>query len=596
VTYRGAVHRSLLAVAAGLALWLAFPSPGLWWLAPVGVGALAVATSGAGARHGFLLGLLTGLGCFLPLLAWSGTYVGALPWVALSVFEALYVALLGAASAYLQRRSVQPDDTPAAASLAPRIRPVAVALLWVAQEALRGRAPFGGFPWGRLAFSQADSPLVRLAALGGAPLVTFAVALTGAFGALGALDLLRAIRGFGDVREIRRGSRRDAYRAVLPVFAPVLGLVAVLATPALIPLPTSDGPQRAGRVAQVMAVQGNVPRAGLDFNAQRRAVLDDHVAVTNAGASAVAAGTRAAPDLVLWPENSSDIDPLINTDAATRIQQAADRVRVPILLGAVLEQPKPRISNASLLWAPGPHGGVVQRYVKRHPVPFAEYIPLRSFFRLFSSKVDLVRNDFAAGSSVGVFHVPTRSGGTLAAGAVICFEVAYDDLVRDTVSAGANLIVVQTNNATFGYTDESVQQLAISRLRAVEHGRSVVHVSTVGVSALITPDGRAHQSSTLFTSALLSGALPLRSQQTLADRTGGWPELAACGAVLLLLIRRPAFSRAGPLRSTGVPARGAATDEHQSTGRTGRRADSDVQRTREPAADRRATSSQRPGS
>jgi len=97
---------------------------------------------------------------------------------------------------------------------------------------------------------------------------------------------------------------------------------------------------------------------------------------------------------------------------------------------------------------------------------------------------------------------------------------------------------VQTNNATFGYTDESEQQLAISRVRAVEHGRSIVHVSTVGVSALITPDGTAHQRTALFTSALLAGDLPLRTAATVADRVGGWPEYLACGAVLLLLLRR----------------------------------------------------------
>ncbi len=611
MTYRGAVHRYLLALTGGLALWLAFPSHGLWWLAPVGVGALTLATRGAGARRGFGLGAATGLGCFLPLLAWSGTYVGDLPWVALSVFEGLYVALLGAASGYLQgpRQGA-------------RIRPLAVALLWVAQEALRGRAPFGGFPWGRLAFSQADSPLARLAALGGAPLVSFAVALAGALGAAAAVHGVRSRswsdgwgRGWGRVGgrrygrpsrsgrwrydSVREGLRSDMHSRTRPAALSVLGVLAVLSVPALVTLPTSGSADQSGgaaaTTARVMAVQGNVPTAGLDFNAQRRAVLDNHVAVTDAGAAAVRAGTRPQPDLVLWPENSSDIDPFLNADAAARIQQAADAVKAPILLGAVLEQPRPGLSNASLLWLPRPHGGVTQRYVKRHPVPFAEYIPLRSFFRLLSSKVDLVRNDFVAGHSVGVFRVPTRAGGTVAAGAVICFEVAYDDLVRDTVRSGANLIVVQTNNATFGYTDESVQQLAISRLRAIEHGRSVVHVSTVGVSALITPDGAAHQPTALFTSAVLSRTLPLRSQLTLADVVGGWPELGACLAVLLLLIARPAFSRVRALGSSGVPTRRETTDDHLAGSGAGRRAHSHVQRAGEPAADRRATTGQRPG-
>jgi apolipoprotein N-acyltransferase len=188
------------------------------------------------------------------------------------------------------------------------------------------------------------------------------------------------------------------------------------------------------------------------------------------------------------------------------------------------------------LYLPG-RAGVVDRYVKRHPVPFAEYIPFRSFFRHFSNKVDLVNSDFAAGRKVGVFQVPARGGGTIAAGPIICFEVAYDGLVRDTVDHGADVLLVQTNNATFGFSDESVQQLAISRIRAIEHGRSIVHVSTVGVSAMITPDGTAHQRSTLFTPAVLDADLPLRTELTVADRVGPWPEdLAVAGVVTMLAL------------------------------------------------------------
>jgi apolipoprotein N-acyltransferase len=210
-----------------------------------------------------------------------------------------------------------------------------------------------------------------------------------------------------------------------------------------------------------------------------------------------------------------------------------DAIDAPLILGAVLREPSPRVSNASLMYLPGQ--GFTARYVKQHPVPFAEYIPYRSFFRRFSDKVDLVSTDFAAGQGVGVFRVPTRAGGTIAAGTIICFEVAYDGLVRDTVAQGANILLVQTNNATFGFSDESVQQLAISRIRAIEHGRSIVHVSTVGVSAMITPDGTAHQRSALFTPAVLAADLPLRTDRTVADRVGAWPENLACGGVVLML-------------------------------------------------------------
>ncbi|HZY01072.1 MAG TPA: apolipoprotein N-acyltransferase, partial [Dermatophilaceae bacterium] len=297
--------------------------------------------------------------------------------------------------------------------------------------------------------------------------------------------------------------------------------------PLLVPRPI-DGP-----TGRFLAVQGNVPRAGLEFNAERRAVLDNHARVTTRAAAEVKAGTLMKPDLVVWPENASDIDPLRNPDAAKVINGTVDAINTPLVLGAVLDEPRPMVSNASLLYLPG--HGLTARYVKRHPVPFAEYIPYRSFFRHFSDKVDLVYSDFAAGEKVGVFRVPAHGGDTIAAGPIICFEVAYDGLVRDSVDHGANVLLVQTNNATFGFTDESVQQLAISRIRAIEHGRSIVHISTVGVSAMITPDGTAHQRSTLFTPAALAADLPLRTDRTVADRVGPWPEILASAGLASML-------------------------------------------------------------
>jgi apolipoprotein N-acyltransferase len=511
------VYRYPLAVASGLALWLAFPSHNLWIMAPLGVGLLALATCGASAWQGALLGLVAGLACFLPLLNWSGVYVGALPWIALAALESVYIALLGMACALLQR-------APSPSAVA-KVRPIVVALAWVAQEALRDNTPFGGFPWGRLAFSQADSPLARLAALGGAPAVTFGVALMGGLLASGVAWLISSRRASGQSGIPGNGPARSVIVAILNLAS----AIAVMLLPFLVPTPTS------GPTGRFMAVQGNVPRPGLGFNAERRAVLSDHARVTQQAAAAVKAGTRPKPDLVVWPENASDIDPLRNPDAANVINGAVAAMHTPLVLGAVLDEPAPMVSNASLLYLPG--RGLTARYVKRHPVPFAEYIPYRSFFRIFSDKVDLVYSDFTAGRTVGVFRVPAHEGTKISAGPIICFEVAYDGLVRDTVDHGANILLVQTNNATFGYTDESVQQLAISRIRAIEHGRSIVHISTVGVSAMITPDGTAHQRSALFTPAVLAVDLPLRTERTVADRVGPWPEnLASAGLATMLVL------------------------------------------------------------
>nr|WP_255524139.1 apolipoprotein N-acyltransferase [Terrabacter sp. MAHUQ-38] len=503
-------------------LCFAFPTFDVWVAAPFALALWAWAWTGAGARRGFLLGLAGGLVFFVPMLSWSGIYVGSLPWIALATLESLFVGLAGALVGWLGR--------------AGRVRPLAFALVWVVTEGLRARAPYGGFPWLKLAFGQADSPFGRLVALGGAPFIGFVIALAGGLLALAVQAAL--------------GRPRMPARRVASSVAPALVLgFAGLA----VPLPTD------GQPAQFLGVQGNVPRPGLDFNAERRAVLDNHVAATLAAEKDVDAGRVPPPDLVVWPENASDIDPLRNADAKALILQTVETIKRPLIVGGLLEEPVGFLSNVALLFEPGK--GNTDRYVKRHPVPFGEYIPNRSFWRIFSKEVDLVRRDFVAGPAPGVFDVSTPGGTQIRAGLAICFEVAYDDIMRDAVEAGANVLVVQTNNATFGFTAESPQQLAISRLRAMEFGRSVVHVSTVGESALITPDGTAHQVTSLFTQAVVRGALPLRDATTLATRVGEAPEWAAAAGLLVMLALGIRGGRRTLLRTAHDPARHKTKDE-----------------------------------
>ena len=459
-------RRLTVAVASGLLLDLAFPPHDLWWLAPVAVGLLAAATRGQSLRRGALLGMLHGLGFFLPLLVWTGTIAGPVAWISLCLMEASFLALLGLGLAAVSRLPGWPIWT---------------AMLWVGEEALRDRLPFGGFPWGRLAFSQGHTPFTPLAAAGGAPLVTLAVA------ALGAALVTR------------------------PRPAVLLGpglLIAAL----LIPTPT-DGPQ-----VSVAVVQGNVPRLGLPRADQQSAVLDNHVRATHRLAESVRAGTTRRPELVIWPENASDLDPYTDPAARDAIDAAVRDIGVPVLVGAVTDGPGRFVSNRGIVWDPATGAGA--SYVKRHPVPFGEYIPFRSLIRTLTSKVDLVPNDFARGSRPGVLDV-----GTVRLGDVICFEVAYDGVVRDVVTGGGRLLVVQTNNATFGRSGETTQQLAMGRLRAVEHGRSVVVAATSGVSAVIAPDGRLLHRSHIFTRDVTVQRVALRSGTTLATRLGAWPEL-----------------------------------------------------------------------
>jgi apolipoprotein N-acyltransferase len=504
--------RTLLALAGGLVLVLAFPSYHLPFLAVLGPAALTLAVRGERFRSGLWLGLVFGLAFFVPLLSWSGTYVGSFPWLALGVFQASYVALLGGASALTSRL---------------RWWPLWTAALWVAAEALRGRFPFGGFPWGRLGFSQTEGPLLSLAAYGGVPLVSFAVALIGTLLAAAVLAALRARSA---------ASRGPAVRSAALALAGAL-VVPLAGALAWLPLP---GPSltEGGPTSTVAVIQGDVPRAGLEFNAQRRAVLDNHVQQTLELAQEVAAGEEPRPDVVIWPENSSDIDPYTNADAARQIDRAAQAIGAPILVGAVVEGPGEYISNTAIVW--DPDDGPGDTYVKRHPVPFGEYIPYRAFFRLFSEQVDLVRRDFIGGDEVGVLDI-----GGVRLGDLICFEVVYDGLTHDVVDGGAGMLVVQTNNATFGYTDESEQQLALSRLRAVEHGRSVVIAATSGISAVVAPDGSVVRSSELFEPAVFVEDIAQRGSTTVALRLGAGPEwaLTALGAGALLVAVVPRLAR-----------------------------------------------------
>ncbi|MGC4939931.1 apolipoprotein N-acyltransferase [Kribbella sp. DT2] len=509
----GNIPAAGLAVIAGLLLDVAFPGVGWWPLAPLAMAGLLLTFRGRGVRANTILGFLFGLAFFVPHVSWSGIFVGPVPWLALATLQALYLAGFGALATIARRCSSQAT-----------VRAVVVASVWVAVEALRSRTPFGGFPWGRLAFSQADAPTAGLAAMGGIPLISFAVALAGAL--------------LAEAAQVSRAAQYDARRGVVrPAFLATLS-IAVLTVGLLVPTPT-DG----DRSVTVAAVQGNVPTAGLDFNAERRAVLNNHVRETQQLAAEVADERQARPDVVLWPENASDIDPLRDPDAADSISSAARAVGVPILVGTVLREPAENLSNVSLVW--DPVSGPGQRYVKHRPVPFGEYVPYRAFFRQLSKQVDLIRADFVAGEGPNVLSL-----GPVKAGTAICFEVAFDDLLRDAVIGGADLLVVQTNNATFGRSDESTQQLAMSRLRAIEHGRAVAHISTVGISALIRPDGSVAQGSGHFTQETLAAPLPLRSQQTLATRVGQWPEFivviaALCGIALGLRRkhRRPAGAK-----------------------------------------------------
>ncbi|PID53891.1 MAG: apolipoprotein N-acyltransferase [Micrococcales bacterium] len=529
--------RILAAFAAAGSLILAFPGIGLWPAAPIGVALLILAVHDVpGTRRrvlltGAVVGAVAGFLEHWFVVGWTGAYLGWLPRFAVAALMASYYALTGAGLAMVGRLG------------RPVPRAVAAAAVWALGEWVMATFPYGGFGWTRLAFSQAGSPFVDLAALGGVPLVGFAVALTGALLAESAGSVLgrRAEPG-------RRSTGR--WPAVVPVVAAGVVSMTGLAVP---------GPPPAQETMNVLGVQGNVPRAGLEFNAQRRAVLDNHARLTHQAAGQIRAGERPRPDLVVWPENASDIDPFVNPDARRVIAAAVVAVDTPTLLGTLVRTAA-GTANTTLLWEPAgaADAAVVDRYVKQLPVPFVEYVPHRRFYTRVSSMLELA-GQFVPGTRPGVFDV-----GAAPVGDLICFEIIDDDVVRATASR-TQLMVLQTNNATFGYTAESAQQLAATRVRAREHGRSFVHVSTVGISALVTPDGRAHQLTDLYTAAILQADLPRHVHQTPATRYGGAVQWALVISGMLGVLgaarwgwRRPEASSRTQTETAPVAARGAA--------------------------------------
>jgi apolipoprotein N-acyltransferase len=490
------------ALVSGLLLAAAFAPAGLWPLAVVSPALLVLILWGRSLRGAFAAGLVFGLAFFFPLLAWV-INLAWFAWVALAIASALIFAVFTVAQRLL---------------LNLRGWPLAVAGWWVAAEAFRDRWPWGGFPWGRLAMSQAGLPTQGWAAIGGPPVLTFVVALTGTTLAWVLLTALTADR---PVAGDRTGRRRTLLAAV--AFAATAGASCLPAALPLDPVPAN------AKTAEIAAIQGNVPRArSLQAQLDDLAVTQNHVTATAKLAAEAAAGSAAKPDLVVWPENSTSIDPTLYPPIYQEIASAASAVGVPILVGAVLENP---LRNAGVLWLPGK--GPTDIYVKRRLVPFGEYIPFRGVISKITSLTQLQPNDFVPGQKTVVFSV-----GQIRLGDVICYEVAFDDLARSEVAAGANVLAMQSNDATFerdGQTGESGQQLAMARIRAVEFDRAVVVASTTGYSAIIAPDGRLITSSGTWQQAELEARVPLLTGSTLAERAGAWPEWAIVAATALAL-------------------------------------------------------------
>jgi len=525
-------------ILAGLALCVSFPPFGLWYAAIPAFALLGwvLTRPSTTAAGGLGYGLLFGLVFYVPLLPWISGLVGALPWLVLSLVEALFPGLFALLAVLVRRLPGWP---------------VWFAGLWSAVEWLKSTVPWGGFPWGTVAFSQTEGPLLPLAYLGGAPLVSFAVVLLG----FSVLAMTLAV--------IRWWRSDSATRAAAPPAVALPGLcicLVLLSTAVASPhVRKSGGGAGDDQPVTVAVVQGNVPRLGLEFNSQRRAVLDNHVRETLRLAADVRAGRAPQPMLVIWPENSSDIDPLANPDAGQLISTAATAIDAPILVGGVIAAPgysrdNPVSTNSVIVW--NPETGPADRHDKQIIQPFGEYMPWRSFFSRLSPYAKRA-GYFIAGQGGGV----VQAAG-VPVGITTCWEVIFDRAARESVRNGAQLLAVPSNNATF---DEAMseQQLAFGRLRAVEHDRYVVVAGTTGISAIIAPDGLERARTGFFEPAYLDEQIRLKTSLTPATRFGPIVEgaLVAIGvaAVLGAILHNGAIARLRGRRSATDDGKGGAT-------------------------------------
>ncbi len=481
--------RLAAAAAGGVLTYLSNAPRNLWWLAPLGLALLALVSSGRKARAGFGYGAVFGLAFFLPLLAWLlsflGPRFGPWPWLAVSAASAALFALLGSAMAVTGTLAGAPVWAGGAA---------------VVVETIRSHFPFDGFPWGRLAFTQPGGPLLALASIGGAPLVTFAAVVVG-------VGLARCV-GW---RPRRQAPWRMASGALAAVLVPVVSGFALLAA-------VGAGSPVGHR--DVGVVQGSGPDAGLGLLGSGDVFYEQSLRETARLAADVAAGRTPRPDLVIYPESTAN---LRGTPAARAAPVAylAHLAGAPVAVGARSLPPNGHAQNVVVGWAPGrgPRGGHgLGRYAKQKLVPFSEYIPLKSIASWVTPFVGGYE-DMKPGHRPGVIGMDGAE-----VGFAICYEVAYDRVSRGAVRHGAQLLAVPTDNAWFGHTQMTYQQLAMSRLRAVEHDRAVVVAASTGASAIVRPDGTLVRQTGLYTPAHLVASVPLKNELTVADRLGAWPE------------------------------------------------------------------------
>lgn len=498
----------IVAAVGGTVYDLGFPGVAIWPLAFVGIALALVSLIGRRSWGAALVGFVFGLTFYLQQVSWTSLYLGPIPWLALSFLESLFVAGGGVLITLAYRWVPRVNDSK---WVRLTVLPLLVAGLWIVRETANGTLPYGGFPWARAALSQSESPFAELVSWAGSTGLGFVMVAIVA----GAIEWVR-LRGWRDLR------------TAIPVAATLI--VAIL-LPAWPTTPVGE--------LRVASVQGDGPSGYFDER-EPGDVLAAQLAATEPILD------EEGVDVLLWPEGGSDIDPLRSESVAGVFDTLSAQLDAPVVLNTVTVRGE-EYFNTSLLWREGE--GAVDSYDKRHPVPFGEYIPDRWFYdAIVPNLTGLVQRGYSPGVNPPVFDL-----GPAVAGLAICFDVIYDEVIWEGARDGAQVYLLQTNNADFRGTDENQQQLAIARLRAIETGRSVVNISTVGTSQVIDPSGRTIDSLPADEPGAMVTDVELREGITPSVALAAWVPTAIVFTALLGLIaagvlaaRTPAGLREAP--------------------------------------------------
>lgn len=485
------------ALIGGLLVALSLPPWGWWPLAWIGIALLALTLDGRTERmrQRALAGAAFGLGQFVVGLWWM---------IEFQAIGGFLVMLLETAFIIV-----------AVMAVPSRFALVATPAALVVGEALRDRIPFGGLPMAGVALGQVEGPLAHNARLGGALLVLATAALAGS-------ALAAAVRG-------------------RPRLAAALAF-AVIATTVLAWAAPDGGPPT--QALDIAVVQGGGPRGFRAVDTNPRDVFDAHVAASER------ISADPPPDLVLWPEDVIDItEPITEAPEREALAELARRLDTPVVAGVVEDDAATRFRNAAVLW--NEDGEIVDRYDKVHRVPFGEYVPGRA---LVAKLADLsaIPRDAVAGAGAGVLRA--EHIGPL--GVVISFEVYFADRARAAVNAGAELLLVPTNAASFKTSQVPTTEVAAAQLRAIETGRDLAQAAPTGYGALIDHHGNVLERSTLGRREVLRGTLHQRDARTIYTRIGDWPMILLAGVVLLTLVatnfeRLPRRERAQRSKNAG---------------------------------------------